>query len=97
MTKSRILKEDRSPFAKGIIQSLCFLYQELQKENLQELASLIETTIDDCERALRERFPICSESEDTLRQFYLLRGFKQLDKEQKELFIRAIDGANNPT
>lgn len=87
-------KEKCSPSLEdGVIQSLYYLYQELLKENLQDLAYIMEATIRDFEEATRKHSSISHVGEETLRQFHILRGFRRLSKEQKELFIREIERA----
>lgn len=91
MKKSKAVKEDKFSIGKGIVNSLYFLYQEILKENLLELAAIIETTIEDCEQGLRKHSAICPQSEDILKEFYILRKFRGLDKKQKEWFVYEIE------
>ena len=91
MKKSKAVKEDQFSIGKGIVNSLYFLYQEILKENLQELADIIEITIEDCEQGLRKHSAICPQSEDILKEFYVLRKFRGLDKKQKECFFYEIE------
>lgn len=91
MKKSKAVKEEKFSIGKGIVNSLYFLYQEILKENLLELAAIIETTIEDCEQGLRKHSAICPQSEDILKEFYILRKFRGLDKKQKEWFVYEIE------
>ena len=85
-------KEKCSPsLEEAVIQSLYYLYQELLKEDLQELAYIMEATIRDCENAICNHFSLSKEAEDILAQFHILRGFRRLSKEQKDFFIHEIE------
>lgn len=75
----------------GVIQSLCYLYQETLKGNLQELANIIQKAIEEGITAVEKNVPLSPESGDLLKQFYVLRGFYTLDDAQKEVFIREIE------
>ncbi len=83
--------EKQKPFLEdGLLQSLYYLYQEILKENLQELAYIVEVAICDCEEAIRKNFIVSEVGESIFTQFHFLRGFRQLNKEQREVLVRKI-------
>lgn len=85
-------KEKCNPcLEEAVIQSLYYLYQELLKEDMQELAYIMEATIRDCEKAICAHFSLSEQGEETLTQFHILREFRRLNKEQKEYFIHEIE------
>lgn len=83
------LDEDQS-FKDGLIQSLCYLFQEAIKENRQDLTHILQWAIEQTKRT-PEDVPLSLQSLDCLHQFYILRKFQGLNLAQKQLFIREID------
>jgi hypothetical protein len=83
------LNEDQS-FKDGLIQSLCYLFQEAIKENRQDLTHILQWAIEQTKRT-PEDVPLSLQSLDCLHQFYILRKFQGLNLAQKQLFIREID------
>lgn len=83
--------DSRAALEEGVIRSLWFLYQEVVKGGAQELASIVEATIQDCEAVICESAPATVEHEDLLHQFYVLRTFRRLDSAQKQAVVRAIE------
>lgn len=75
----------------GFIPSLCYLYQEALRQNLQELAAVIQRAIEQGEHAIHMDGSLSTDSADVLRQFYVLRGFCALNEAQKNLFLREIE------
>jgi hypothetical protein len=80
-----------SSLENAIVCSLCYLYQEVLKEGLQELTDIMETTIQDCEEAICANLHISQDGKDALKQFHVLRAFRQLSQKQKDFFIREIE------
>jgi len=81
--------EDQS-FKDGLIQSLCYLFQEAIKEERKDLANVLQWAIEQAKRT-PEDAPLSPESLDCLHQFYVLRKFQGFSLEQKQMFIRGID------
>lgn len=81
--------EDQS-FKDGLIQSLCYLFQEAIKENRKDLANILQWSIEQTKRT-PEDVPLSLQSLDCLHQFYVLRKFQGFNLTQKQLFIREID------
>jgi hypothetical protein len=75
----------------GILQSLYYLYQELLKAHMQELAFIMEATIQDCEEAIRKNFIISPEAEEIFKLFHFVRSARQLNKGQMHLFLSEIE------
>lgn len=73
------------------MSSLCFLYQEAARENAQELASILETAVEEVQ-LLDSKATYSKETTGLLKQFIVLRGFQKMSQEQKELFIRQVEG-----
>lgn len=90
MMKPNAVEKYSSLLERGVIQSLYYLYQELMKENQQDLASIIEKTILDCEKVIRKQFSLSQEEEDIFKLFHVLQKFRQLSKEQKDFLTREI-------
>jgi hypothetical protein len=88
--KKNISEKDELSLENGLIQSLYYLYQELLKGNMQELAYIMEAAIQACEEIIRNKISISQEGEEILRSFYILQEFRQLNKKQKEAFVREI-------
>ena len=82
-----ILEKDKPFLEDGVLQSLYYLYQELLKANLQDLATIIESAIVECEKITRKNLNISEVGEGVFKQFHIMRQFRQLSEEQKELFI----------
>ncbi|MDB5492615.1 MAG: hypothetical protein JWO78_2464 [Micavibrio sp.] len=87
---SKIRLEDDQRFKDGLIQSLCYLFQESIKEERQDLANILQWSIEQTKRT-PDDVPLSPESLDCLHQFYILRKFQGLSLLQKQLFIREID------
>lgn len=84
-SKDKVFPED------GLLQSLYYLYQEILKANMNDLAFIMEATICDCEESVRSNFTVSQFGEEIFKQFHLLRRFRHLNQEQKEAFIREIE------
>lgn len=87
---SNIEFDDQQSFKDGLIQALCYLFQEAIKENRQDLANILQWSIEQAKRATEDA-PLSLQSLDCLHQFYILRKFQSLNLAQKQLFIREID------
>jgi len=87
---SKIEFSDDQSFKDGLIQSLCYLFQEAIKEERQDLANVLQWAIEQTKRT-PEEMPLSPQSLDCLHQFYVLRKFQGFSMEQKQMFIREID------
>jgi hypothetical protein len=75
----------------GMIKSLCFLYYEALKENMQDMALILQHAIERSEHIAFKKAPLSDEAKDTLRQFFIVQRFQRLNEKQKDLFVRAIE------
>lgn len=81
----------RKSCQESIIESLCYLYQEALKENLTDIAYIIQEAIDDSTRYLDSDVLQSKTCESVLKQFRVLCQFQKLNDTQKDLFIRQIE------
>lgn len=91
LKKEQLVKTGQETLEDGVTQSLCFLYRETLKENKQEMNAVIQKAIEEIQDIMKGDLVLSNASEDALKEFCLLRGFRRLNKTQKELFIRAVD------
>lgn len=74
-----------------MIQSLCYLYYEALKENIQEMALILQQAIERSEQIAFRKAPLSDETRDALKQFFIVQRFQRLNEKQKDLFVRAIE------
>jgi len=82
--------ENKSPH-EGMIQSLCYLYYEALKENMQDMALILQQAIERSEQIAFRKAPLSDGTKDALKQFFIIQRFQRLNKKQKDLFVRAIE------
>lgn len=75
----------------NVIQSLLYLYQEALRENMQDVARVIQVAIESCERMDGDTASVSKPCDDRLKQFYVMRAFLKLNDMQKEMFIQEIE------
>jgi hypothetical protein len=84
------IQQNKETHINGVIQSLLYLYQEALRENIQELTRIIQVAIESCGQ-IKNTLALPQNSENILKQYYVLREFQKLDDAQKEQFIQKIE------
>jgi hypothetical protein len=93
--------EDQNNPYYGIVESLCFLYQEALRENIQDLADILDDAVEDSRTLLSEAVSLSGavlpESlQDNLMQTYLLKSFQSLSPDEKWSVVRQMESLNTP-
>lgn len=84
----------------GIVESLCFLYQEALRENLTEMAEILNVAVEESkilldEKVLSSSAALSEPVQDSLLQVHLLKSFQALTIDEKWLLVRQMEGINN--
>ena len=82
---------DNTTLGQEFIRSLCFLYQEALKAEFDELANILETTLDDSMDIIKSASPDNHPIEDSLLLFSFLKKFRRLEKKDRLSVIDYIE------
>lgn len=85
------MKSENGSPQEEIIQSLCYLYYEALKENIQEMALILQQAIERSEQIAFRNAPLSDETKDILKQFFIVQRFQRLNEKQKDLVVRALE------
>ena len=92
-SQRRIRKDEKVSYGNQFLDCLKLMYAESLRLELHKLTDILESTFHDCAAALKaEGLPI-KDNHQAIVEFYFLREFRRLDKEQQLLLIESIQRA----
>jgi len=87
MSKDKILIGD------AVIQALCMVHQKALRDGAEDIATVIAEAVENIIE-LDSVSSLNNVSEDLLKQFFILNGFKNLDDKQREQFFKRIENSD---
>lgn len=77
-------------FNNMVIQSLCYLYKECCLNDVDALSCILEDAITNIEKVAKEQECLSEYTEDILRQFHFLKGFKTMTLAERQQVVEQI-------
>lgn len=88
MSKDKVLIGD------AVIQALCMVHQKALRDGAEDIATILAEAIENVIE-LDGVSSLNGVSEDLLKQFFILNGFKNLDDKQREQFLKRIENSGD--
>lgn len=88
MRRSKEVSQD------DMMRALLYLREEALRDDMPQVAEMIEAAIESCQK-VKNSAAYATLCGDTLKQFYVIRGFLKLNDVQKQVFIQAIQDSQD--